>query len=616
MRFIFVHGTGVRRERYEQLTRLVTAKLTDRFPGARVEAPYWGGDHGATLAAGGASIPGVDGVRGAESWGPLDEEAAAWQLLLTDPLCELRVLAQIAAAGDDGLGMPGVRGAGEEVAARLAELTLEPAPTLPPAPPAAPGGGRASEVAAAGGRVSEVAAASGRVSEAAAAGGRVSEVAPASGRVSGVAAAGDRGAEAAGAGGRGAEVAPAGGRVSEVASASSRVSGVAPASGRVSEAAPAGDRGAEAAAAGGRGADVVPAGGRASEVASASGRVSEAAAAGGRVSEVAAASGCAAEAAAASGHAAEAAPASSHAPDAATAPAAPAPTPAPTPTERTALLRATGLAPHFPGAVQVVAHSAEFTRACAAAHDAVAARELVAVAARAVVAAVLRAAGDDALCTGDERDRLVDLIGDRLGGTGRFPGGRAAAVLGALALKLTVQPALDHWRPPLTGGTVPALGDILRYQARGRPLRDSLARRIAASDEPPVVIGHSLGGIALVDLYALAAAGTPGEAPPPTPALLLVTVGSQAPFLHELGALTGLPPAADRLPPGFPNWLNIYDRKDLLAYRAEPVFPGDPRVTDHEVRSRQPFPLSHSAYWKLDAVYDRIRTGIEAGAER
>ncbi|QEV21237.1 hypothetical protein [Streptomyces alboniger] len=465
MRFIFVHGTGVRRERHEQLTRLVTTKLTDRFPGARVEAPYWGGVHGATLAAGGASIPGVDGVRGAESWAPLDEEAAAWQLLLADPLCELRVLAEITAAGDDGLGMPGVRGAGEEVAAGLAELTLEPAP---PALPAASGGGRASEAATA------------------------------------------------------------------------------------------------------------------------------------------------------SGHAPDAATASGHAPDAATAPApasTTAMTPAPALTERTALLRATGLAPHYPGAVQAVAYSAEFTQACAATHDAVAARELVAVTARAVVAAALRAAGDDALCTGDERDRLADLIGDRLGGTGRFPGGRAAAVLGTLALKLTVQPALDLWRPPLTGGTVPALGDILRYQARGRPLRDSLARLIAASDEPPVVIGHSLGGIALVDLYALAAAGPPGEAPPPTPTLL-VTVGSQAPFLHELGALTGLPPAADRLPPGFPNWLNIYDRKDLLAYRAEPVFPGDPRVTDHEVRSRQPFPLSHSAYWKLDAVYDRIRTGIEAGAER
>ncbi|MEH0580057.1 hypothetical protein QBA54_37470 [Streptomyces sp. B21-108] len=176
-----------------------------------------------------------------------------------------------------------------------------------------------------------------------------------------------------------------------------------------------------------------------------------------------------------------------------------------------------------------------------------------------------------------------------------------------MALRLTTQPALDHWRAPLTTGSAPALGDILRYQTRGRPLRDYLESVIKESSEPTVVIGHSLGGIALVDLYALAAI----DRRPLPEAQLLVTVGSQAPFLHELGALTGLPPTAG-LPPGFPRWLNVFDRKDLLAYRAEPVFPGDPRVIDHEVSSRQPFPLSHSAYWKLDALYDRIAEEIEA----
>ncbi|MFF9785151.1 hypothetical protein [Streptomyces nigrescens] len=129
---------------------------------------------------------------------------------------------------------------------------------------------------------------------------------------------------------------------------------------------------------------------------------------------------------------------------------------------------------------------------------------------------------------------------------------------------------------------------------------------ITASSEPTVVIGHSLGGIALVDLCALTAV----DGRPLSGAYLLVTVGSQAPFLHELGALTGLQPAAG-LPLHFPRWLNIFDRTDLLAYRAQPIFPDDPRVIDHEVSSRQPFPLSHSAYWKLDAVYDRIVEEVE-----
>ncbi|MET7698550.1 hypothetical protein [Streptomyces sp. NPDC005485] len=406
MRFIFVHGTGVRRERYEKLADLVSTGLRARLPKAELESVYWGDAHGAELSAGGASVPGADRVRGAEGAGsPLDEETAVWALLLADPLCELRVLAECAAASEDELEAPGVRGVGSQVAERIDELT----------------------------------------------------------------------------------------------------------------------------------ADMAPSG------------------------------------------------------------------------EFALLFEATGLAGSYPSAVEQVAVSAEFADACGAVADAPGLSELVSATARAVVAGALAGAGDEAWCTGDERDKLVDLVVARLGGTGRFPGGRAAAVLGALALRLTTQPALDHWRTPLTARAVPALGDILRYQARGGPLRDHLERVITSSPEPAVVIGHSLGGIALVDLCALAAIG---QTATPRPHLL-VTVGSQAPFLHELGALTGLPPSAG-LPPGFPRWLNIYDRKDLLAYRAEPVFPGDPRVTDHEVSSRQPFPLSHSAYWKLDAVYHRIVEETEA----
>ncbi|MGH4032883.1 hypothetical protein ACQB60_28565 [Actinomycetota bacterium Odt1-20B] len=404
MRFIFVHGTGVRRKRYDQLATLVASGLTARFPGAELVPCYWGDAHGAKLSAGGASIPGFGGTRGAAAASPLDQETAEWLLLLADPLCELRVLAESAAEDDDGLRMPGVRVAGEEIADRLAKL---------------PDDLQSSEL--------------------------------------------------------------------------------------------------------------------------------------------------------------------------------------------TMLLHSTGIAASYPPALETVAGSEEFAGACGTAFEAPAVRELAATVARSVIAQTLSAAGDEALCTGDERDRLVDLVGASLGGTGRFPGGRVAAVLGTLALRLTTQPALDHWRAPLTTGSVPALGDILRYQVRGWPLRDHLESLITASLKPTVVIGHSLGGIALVDLYALAAI----DRKPLPEARLLVTVGSQAPFLHELGALTGLPPTAG-LPPGFPRWLNIFDRKDLLAYRAEPVFPGDPRVIDHEVSSRQPFPLSHSAYWKLDAVYDRITEEIEA----
>ncbi|WP_051893230.1 hypothetical protein [Streptomyces erythrochromogenes] len=421
MRFLFVHGTGVRRERHDRLFALVRERLTARFPDAAVDSCYWGDRFGATLGAGGRSVPGLKPAPGAAPDAPdeidaIDAETAEWALLLADPLCELRVLAEAGwpagagaggedeAADDDPFAMPGVQAAGIRVLATLA--------ALPPAPP--------------------------------------------------------------------------------------------------------------------------------------------------------------------------------HPGD-----------------ELGALLHGTGLAADFPAALDAAARSAEAARAAERATGDPQARELATALARAVAAGALAAAGAEADCTGAERDRLVELLTTRLGGDARVPGARAAAFLGRLALRVTTQPLLNARRGSLTVGATPALGDILRYQARGHDLRQFLHARITAAPGPTVLIGHSLGGIALVDLLALAAAG--GEAVPGTE--LLVTVGSQAPFLYELGALTALEPGA-KLPYGFPRWLNVYDRQDVLSYLAGPVFPGDPRITDHEIGSRQPFPACHSAYWKQDALYERIEQAV------
>lgn len=410
MRFLFVHGTGVRRERHDTLFALVRDRLTARFPDASVDSCFWGERYGATLSAQGRSVPGLRAPGGAP--GPDDEEVAEWGLLLADPLCELRVLAEAGwdtgadgadgGADDDGFAMPGVRSAGDRVLELFAELSG------------------------------------------------------------------------------------------------------------------------------------VPDGG-----------------------------------------------------------------------EQAALLLGTGLAAGYPAALASVSRSAEAARAGARATGQPQARELAKALARAVTAGALASAGAEADCTGAERDRLVELITTRLGGDARVPGARAAAVLGRLAMRVTTQPLLNAWRGSLTVGATPALGDILRYQARGADLRAFLHERITADPGPTVLIGHSLGGIALVDLLALAAAR--GE---PVPgARLLVTVGSQAPFLYELGALAGIVPGT-RLPYAFPRWLNVYDRQDVLSYLAEPVFPGDPRVSDQEISSRQPFPACHSAYWKQDSLYARIEQAV------
>jgi hypothetical protein len=201
----------------------------------------------------------------------------------------------------------------------------------------------------------------------------------------------------------------------------------------------------------------------------------------------------------------------------------------------------------------------------------------------------------------DERDALVRQGVDQLGGR------EAGAVWDWVGGKL--KGAASRWataklvrqRDVLSNAAYPAAGDILRYQARGGPIREFIAQRIQACPGDEVtVIAHSLGGIACVDLLALA----------PLPKVKqLVTVGSQSPLLYELGALTSLAPN-DPLPAHFPpRWVNVYDRHDLLSYLAAPVFGrGNPArtIVDMEVKSGQPFPDAHSAYWGSPDFWPRL----------
>ncbi|MFI1008732.1 alpha/beta fold hydrolase [Streptomyces parvus] len=223
--------------------------------------------------------------------------------------------------------------------------------------------------------------------------------------------------------------------------------------------------------------------------------------------------------------------------------------------------------------------------------------DLAPLLARALAAAVIGAAlAEDApvLCDGPTRDTAVDRIARELGATGpgstRGPVGR---LIGRPVLRLGSRYAVRR-RRALTGAAHPAAGDVLKFLVRGGPLRTAL-RELAAAVEPPVVLlGHSLGGIIALD--TLIAAPLPGVR-------LLVTVGSQGPFLYETGALPHLD-HPDPLPAHVPAWLNIHDRRDLLGFAAAPVFPG--RAEDIATDNRQPFPVAHSAYWSDPAVYRAI----------
>jgi hypothetical protein len=180
--------------------------------------------------------------------------------------------------------------------------------------------------------------------------------------------------------------------------------------------------------------------------------------------------------------------------------------------------------------------------------------------------------------TRDARDQLVKALLADLGGAG-------------LGLKdWFARQVTAYMRPRrgrLSDATGPALGDILRYQARGQTLRAFIGEEVKRSGAD-VLLAHSLGGIAAVDWLA--------EAPRSVSAL--VTVGSQAAYFYEIDALVTCP-FGNGLPAHFPRrWLNVYDERDFLSYRGNAVFPGV--VQDALADNGQPFPESHSAYWHND----------------
>ena len=92
---VFVHGTGVRKDAYNESFKVVSE--LGKLRGVSVKPCYWG-HLGSDLRAGGASIPKYDSTRALEdSDGATvtDEEyiVALWGVLYEDPLYELRVLA-------------------------------------------------------------------------------------------------------------------------------------------------------------------------------------------------------------------------------------------------------------------------------------------------------------------------------------------------------------------------------------------------------------------------------------------------------------------------------------------------------------------------------------------
>jgi hypothetical protein len=248
-----------------------------------------------------------------------------------------------------------------------------------------------------------------------------------------------------------------------------------------------------------------------------------------------------------------------------------------------ALVEDAGLGDAFPGAVREVLGAESCHRALSREHEL--GDVLITALARAFVAQSLHAADSqyqyEFPIDGGSRDEIVAALVSALGGTDRG----IAAVAFDLVMRAGVSRIVDRRRAAWSEAATPAAGDVLHYLTRGAELRKFVADRVVEVKGPVVILAHSLGGIAALEL--LIERSVPNV-------MQLVTVGSQAPLLYELNALPTLA-YGEPLPDRVPDWRNVYDGRDLLAYAGSGVFAG--RVHDHAVNNRTPFPRAHSAYF-------------------
>ena len=225
--------------------------------------------------------------------------------------------------------------------------------------------------------------------------------------------------------------------------------------------------------------------------------------------------------------------------------------------------------------------------------------------ARAFLAESIRLHAQQLECPGwlraDKRMRLVTQLVDELGGKELAFGGWLLNQMVRLST-----PFIRNKRDPISSGVSPMIGDILKYQAKREMIMDPLRKLIHEhqAERPVVVLAHSLGGVGAVDL--LIAEDLPVD--------LLITVGSQAPFFYEIGALSTLK-LGEKLPSYFPKWINVYDPRDFLSYCADGVFYCDGQngnrvadsIDEQRVDNGQPFPESHSAYWENPDVWEFVK---------
>jgi hypothetical protein len=220
---------------------------------------------------------------------------------------------------------------------------------------------------------------------------------------------------------------------------------------------------------------------------------------------------------------------------------------------------------------------------------------------------VARAMERRSLASGDVSFGVLDVgwIGARVSDIAEaLIGAGAIAAVGAWAMP-TLTAALSLWASrklaaerarAMHARVLPAV-DVLYYQRHGRAIREHVRAEIERLDRPRLVMGHSLGGIILVD-----ALFGPGAAP--LDIALLVTFGSQSAFLSAFGGTDGVTPNVP--------WLNIWATYDFASFLGGPTWPGV--VEDRELVVDVGFPAAHGAYYSAEGFGEIIRKHPGAAA--
>ena len=196
---------------------------------------------------------------------------------------------------------------------------------------------------------------------------------------------------------------------------------------------------------------------------------------------------------------------------------------------------------------------------------------------------------------------------------------KAAGKLASAAGASGLNPIVRRVRPWLNDGASRFLGDAFVYiQGRGQPnaegpitkiVADALDtghRRRSPTNDPLIVVGHSMGGNICYDILS--------SFRPSITVDYFLTVGSQVGLFEELGLFLasrqGPRPRTTKttMPSNILRWHNVFDRADILGFACGAIFDG---VVDHDFNNHATTFTAHGEYFQHPTFYRRMNARMK-----